>query len=98
MPCVRNCATLCECIINDPRHATAEALPELHACLDSLRKRLQQEKDTAFGAQSQQMIVCMQFSSAESVKIPDILNKCGRVRQVTAMRTGAMCEIGPQAF
>lgn len=28
-------------------HATAEALPELHACLDSLRKRLQQEKDTA---------------------------------------------------
>eukprot|EP00435_Cladocopium_sp_Y103_P020317 s1385_g4.t4 len=28
-------------------HATTEALPELHACLDVLRKRLQEEKDTA---------------------------------------------------
>lgn len=33
------------------RHATTEALPELHACLEALRKRLMAEKNAALGAQ-----------------------------------------------
>ena len=36
-----------------PRHATVKAMPELHSCLEALRKRLQEEKDIASRTRTQ---------------------------------------------